>query len=45
MIGLGNKEGEYTDHDQLAVEALVPVVVEALMAGSIKVLSRVHQVI
>ena len=45
MIGLGIKYGGYTDHDQLAVEALVPLVDEALMAGSIKVLSRVHQVI
>jgi hypothetical protein len=33
MIGLGNKDGEYTDHDQLVVETLVLVVDEALMAG------------
>jgi hypothetical protein len=45
MIGLGNKDGEYTDHDQLALGTLVPVVDEALMAGSIKVLSRAHQAI
>jgi len=31
MIGLGNKEGGYTDADREAVEALAPVMVEALM--------------